>query len=114
MTKLYRKERKMAKNKTMPLEEALQVVLAADGDSPFRAMLEWMVQQALEHEMSEHLGARAYERSDERLGYRNGHRERVFTTQCHQAPKPGQQSAVEKRPLEMMPNYSFPLLKSMQ
>jgi hypothetical protein len=33
---------------------------------------------------------------------------------CYQAPKPGQQSAVEKRPLEMMPNYSFPLLKSMQ
>jgi transposase-like protein len=43
-------------------------------------MLEWMVQQALEHEMTEHLGAESYERSEERLGYRNGHRQRVFTT----------------------------------
>ncbi len=43
-------------------------------------MLEWMVQQALEQEMSVHLGAEAYERSDKRLGYRDGHRPRVFTT----------------------------------
>jgi len=70
----------MAKNKPMPLEEALQVILAANGDNPFRMMLEWMVQQALEHEMTEHLGAESYERSEERTGYRNGHRERVFTT----------------------------------
>jgi putative transposase len=70
----------MAKNKSMPLDEALQVALAADGDNPFRMMLEWMVQQALEHEMTEHLGAESYERSEARLGYRNGHRERVFTT----------------------------------
>lgn len=71
----------MANNKRMPLDEALQVILAADDDNPFRMMLEWMAQQALEHEMTEHLGAESYERSDERLGYRNGHRERVFTTQ---------------------------------
>ena len=70
----------MAKKKPMPLEEALQVILAAGGDNPFRMMLEWMVQQALEHEMTEHLGAESYERSEERLGYRNGHRQRVFTT----------------------------------
>jgi transposase-like protein len=70
----------MAKNKRMTLDEALQVILAADGDNPLRLMLEWMVQQALEHEMSIHLGAEAYERSENRLGYRNGHRPRVFTT----------------------------------
>src|SRR5450759_1502055 len=70
----------MAKNKTIPLEEALQVMLASDGDNPLRQMLEWMVQSALEHEMSAHLGAEVYERSDKRLGYRNGHRPRVFTT----------------------------------
>ena len=70
----------MAKNKTMPLEEALQVILASDGDNPLRQMLEWMVQQALEHEMSAHLGAEPYERNDKRLGWRNGHRPRVFTT----------------------------------
>jgi transposase-like protein len=70
----------MAKKKSMPLDEALQVILATDGDNPMRMMLEWMVQQALEHEMSAHLGAQSYERSENRLGYRNGHRPRVFTT----------------------------------
>ena len=70
----------MAKKKSMSLDEALQVILAADGDNPLRLMLEWMVQQALEHEMSAHLGAEAYERSENRLGYRNGHRPRLFTT----------------------------------
>jgi putative transposase len=70
----------MAKKQSMTLEEALQVVLAAEADNPLRQMLEWMVQQALELEMGEHLGADPYERSKERLGYRNGHRPRVFTT----------------------------------
>jgi len=70
----------MAKKKPMPLEEALQVILATDGDNPFRMMLEWMTQQALGHEMSAHLGAESYERNEGRLGYRNGHRERIFTT----------------------------------
>lgn len=70
----------MAKKQSMPLDEALQVILATDGDNPLRQMLEWMVQQALEHEMGEHLGADRYERSSERLGYRNGHKPRVFTT----------------------------------
>jgi hypothetical protein len=44
----------MAKKQSMTLEQALQVILAADGDNPLRQMLEWM-------------------------GYRNGHRPRVFT-----------------------------------
>ncbi|MCG2796225.1 MAG: IS256 family transposase [Actinomycetia bacterium] len=70
----------MAKKQSMTLDEALQVILATDGDNPLRQMLEFMVQCALEHEMAEHLGAQAYERTDERLGYRNGHKPRVFTT----------------------------------
>ena len=70
----------MAKKKPMPLEEALQVILATDGDNPMRMMLEWMTQQMLEHEMSAHLGAESYERTEGRLGYRNGHRQRIFTT----------------------------------
>lgn len=70
----------MAKKQSMSLDQALQVILATDGDNPLRQMLEFMVQSALEHEMAEHLGADRYERSDERLGYRNGHKPRVFTT----------------------------------
>ena len=63
-TSLNQKESQMAEKQTMTLEEALQVILAADGENPLRQMLEWMVQQALELEMNGHLGADRYERSD--------------------------------------------------
>jgi transposase-like protein len=69
----------MAKKQSMTLEQALQVILAADGDNPLRQMLEAAVQGALELEMNGHLGADRYERCGARLGYRNGHRPRVFT-----------------------------------
>jgi len=70
----------MASRKSIPFDEALKVILSADGDNPFREMLELIVQDALELEMSAHLGAEAYERSENRTGYRSGHRLRVFTT----------------------------------
>jgi len=70
----------MAKKKSMAMEEALQVILASEEDNPFRAMLEFIAQSALEFEMTEHLRARPYERSEGRTGYRNGARPRVLTT----------------------------------
>lgn len=70
----------MAKKKSMTMEEALQVILASEGDNPLRMMLEYMVQASLEAEMTAHLGAENYERSQERTGYRNGHKPRIFTT----------------------------------
>ena len=70
----------MAKKQSMTFEEALQVILSSEGDNPLRAMLELAAQGALEVEMSEHVGARPYERSEGRTGYRNGHRVRILTT----------------------------------
>jgi len=70
----------MAKKKSMTMEEALQVILASEGDNPFRQMLEFIVCNALELEMAEHLGASPYERTEERLGYRNGYKPRILTT----------------------------------
>jgi len=70
----------MAKKQSMTFEEALQVVLASDGDNPLRQMLEIAFQEALECEMNGHLGAKPYERRDDRRGYRNGHRVRILTT----------------------------------
>ncbi|WP_458012796.1 transposase, partial [Candidatus Solincola sp.] len=43
-------------------------------------MLEYMVQNILEQEMTEHVGAEPYERTEERKGYRNGYRPRVLVT----------------------------------
>jgi len=70
----------MAKKKSMTMEEALQVILATEGDNPFRAMLEFIAQNALEFEMTEHLGAGPYERTAERRGYRNGYKPRILIT----------------------------------
>lgn len=70
----------MAKKKSTTVEEALQVILASEGDNPLRMMLEYMVQASLEAEMTAHLGAGPYERSGERRGYRNGYKPRIFTT----------------------------------
>ncbi len=66
----------MAKKKTMPLNEAIQEVLARTEDNPLRSLLELICQQALEVEISDHLGAETYERT----GYRNGHKPRILTT----------------------------------
>jgi putative transposase len=43
-------------------------------------LVETVIQQVLEAQVSEHLGADRYERSEERAGYRNGYRERQLFT----------------------------------
>ncbi len=65
----------------------IQVTLDADqvkdlfaGDDPMRLLLEQVLNQILEQEMTEHLGAERYERTDERRAYRNGYRSRRLTT----------------------------------
>ena len=70
----------MTKKKVMTMDEALQVMLASGDDNPLRMMLEYMVQAALEAEMADHLGAKPYERTEQRKGYRNGQKTRIFTT----------------------------------
>lgn len=65
----------------------LQVTLDADqvqdlftGDDPLRVLLEQVLNQILEAEMTEHLGAEPYERTETRQAYRNGYRARQLTT----------------------------------
>lgn len=70
----------MAKKKSMTMEEAIQAILASEADNPLRMMLEFMVQSVLEWEMTEHVGAGPYERTEERKGYRNGYKPRTLTT----------------------------------
>jgi len=43
-------------------------------------LVESAIQQVLEAQVSEHLGADRYERADERGGYRNGYRDRQLYT----------------------------------
>jgi len=45
-----------------------------------RDLVEWLYQQMLEMEFTDHLGAGPYERTADRQGYRNGYRERQLHT----------------------------------
>ncbi len=50
------------------------------GDEGVRKLLESVLNQVLEAQVSEHLKAGPYERTDEREGYRNGYRDREMKT----------------------------------
>lgn len=50
------------------------------GDSQLAQLLESILNQVLEAQVSEHLQAQRYERTDERQGYRNGYKSRQLTT----------------------------------
>ena len=50
------------------------------GDDAFRGLLQEVVQQVLEAEMEEVVGASKWERSEGRVGYRSGYRERTLIT----------------------------------
>lgn len=53
---------------------------AAAGDDGMRLLVQRVVQQVLEAEMTSFLGAESYERSGERRGYRNGYKPRTLKT----------------------------------
>lgn len=50
------------------------------GDDPMRVLLQWLLQQLLEEEMTAHLGAEPYERTVRRRGHRNGYKPRTLKT----------------------------------
>ena len=62
-------------------ERASWVQAALLDDPAFlRGIVERTLQTILEEELSAHLGAERYERSEGRRGYRNGHKPRMLTT----------------------------------
>lgn len=63
------------------LEEHLEAIRQEDEDDDWlRDLVEWLLQELLELEFKEHLGADLYERTDQRRGYRNGYRHRDLVT----------------------------------
>lgn len=68
-------------------ESALSELLVALGDRDggvdlVRELAEWLAQQLIETQASEVIGAGRYERSEERVTERNGHRPRTLTTKA--------------------------------
>ena len=51
-------------------------------DDAMADLLSSVLNQVLETEIAEHLGAERHQRTDDRSGYRNGHRLRTLTTRA--------------------------------
>ncbi|MGD8752581.1 MAG: transposase [Anaerolineales bacterium] len=63
------------------LRQQLQTIQETDaGTDWLQELVEWLVQELLELEFSEFLGAERYERNEDRQGYRNGYRKRELFT----------------------------------
>jgi len=69
----------MAEDHRRSAEKVLQGVLLDKPDF-LREIVERMLQELLEAEMTEHIGAAPYERSEARRGHRNGHKPRTLRT----------------------------------
>ncbi len=69
----------MAQGQDTSREQVLEEVLGGDGEF-LRGLVQGVVQEVLEAEMSEHLQADRYERTGERRGYRSGHYSRNLVT----------------------------------
>ena len=69
----------MAQDHRRPVEEIVQEVLL-DDPGFLREIVERVLQELLEAQMTEHIGAAPYERGENRTGHRNGHRPRTLRT----------------------------------
>ena len=72
----------MAETKRMTTEQVVGYLLEGEGLDFLRESLLWVVQQLMEAEVSELIGAERGERSAERLTHRNGYRARTWATRA--------------------------------
>jgi transposase-like protein len=72
----------MADTKRMTTEEVVGYLLEGEGLDFLRESLGWVVQQLMEAEVSELIGAERGERTPERLTHRNGYRARPWQTRA--------------------------------
>ena len=64
------------------LSELLDALRAGDGTDLVRELAQWALQQLIEAEAAEKIGAGRYERSDTRVTHRNGSRPKALSTKA--------------------------------
>jgi transposase-like protein len=72
----------MAETKRMTVDEVVSYLLEEDGADFLRESLRWVVQQLMEAEVSELIGAERGERTPDRATHRNGYRGRRWDTRA--------------------------------
>jgi putative transposase len=75
----YLREERMAEDHRRLAEEVAQGILL-DDPGILKEIVESVLQDLLEVEMTEHVGAAPYERSERRTGHRNGYKPRALRT----------------------------------
>src|SRR5260221_1586318 len=76
LTDPVEREHAMANGKATPARLDWKAVLTSDDEDGFRALLQTVVQEVLEAEMTETLQAEKNERTTNRLGHRSGYYDR--------------------------------------
>lgn len=64
------------------VDELLAALAVGEGTDLVRELARWAVQELIELEAAEAIGAQRWERSPDRLSHRNGHRPRVWSTKA--------------------------------
>ena len=64
------------------LSELLDALRVGDGTDLVRELAQWALQQLIDAEAAEKIGAGRYERSDDRVTHRNGTRPRILSTKA--------------------------------
>ncbi len=72
----------MAEKHRMTPDEVVSYLLEGDGVDYVRDSLRWMVEQLMEAEVSELIGAERGERTEDRATHRNGYRQRRWDTRA--------------------------------
>ena len=72
----------MAKGQRMTSDEVVALLRSEEGADLVRESLRWLVQELMESEVSELIGARHGERTEERMTHRNGYRQRRWDTRA--------------------------------
>src|SRR6476619_3638060 len=73
----------LAETKRMTVDQVVSYLMEGEGLDFLRESLSWMVQQLMEAEVSELVGAARGERApEERLTHRNGYRQRAWSTRA--------------------------------
>ena len=72
----------MAETKGMTVERVVSFLLEEEGVDFLRESLRWVVQQLMEAEVPELIGAERGERTPERLAHRNGYGSRSWSTRA--------------------------------
>jgi transposase-like protein len=91
----------MAKDHRRISEEAAQAIFLLDEPTFLKEIVERVLQELLETEMTEHIGAAPYERTHKRTGQRNGYKPRALSLVSHLAGQlDAELGAWRSRPLE--------------